>query len=213
MDTQTTVSCSCSADSEITNIVTQTTYVDDVTKPIYTQVVSGGTKCSTKPGCTDSQGNSIAFNSRYITTYQQKESSSTTAPVYGNYSNVGLNIPSPTVCTVNACQQALATATMTCSGGSVIGDAGKCSFAATAITGSNNIAVQIEITGTWNSSGSGHSIVQGAVITSGNYEGTGNGAYIQNSTAITNIIFGGIGGTGFDHRSATMTVNAWSDMN
>ena len=173
----------------------------------------GGTKCSTHTGCADSTGTIIPFNSRYIITYKQKESGSSSSPKYGNFSNVGLNNPSPSVCTINACQQALPTANMTCSGGSIVGDSGKCSFVATAISGSNNTAVQIEITGTWNSSGSGHSVVEGAVITSGNYEGTGNAAYIRNSTAITNIIFGGIGGNGFTTKAPTMSVSAWSDMN
>lgn len=212
LDTKMTINCSCSADAVITGIVEETNYEDDLTKPIYTKVTTGGTKCSTRSGCSDSAGTIIPFNSRYVTTYQQKESGSS-SPEYGNFSNITVNSTSPSVCTINACQQTLSTANMTCSGGSIVGDTGKCSYTATAVSGSNNTPVQIEITGTWNSSGSGHSVVEGAVITSGNYEGTGNAAYIKNSTVITNIIFGELGGNGFITKAPTMSVSAWSDMN
>lgn len=213
LDSQMTINCSCSSDAEVTDMIIETNYEDDLTKPLYTQVAMGGTKCTTHSGCSDSQGTVIPFNSRYIITYQQKQSGSSSSPEYGNYSNVGLNNPSPSVCTINSCQQALPTADKTCTGGTKVGDTGKCSFIATAITGSNNTPVQIEITGTWNSSGSGHSVVKGAVITSGSYEGTGNAAYIKNSAVITNIIFGGIGGQGFTIKAPTMSISAWSDMN
>lgn len=213
LDTQTTIGCSCSVDAQVTALVTKKTYINDLTKPIYTLVSTGGTQCNTNSGCIDSIGTIIPKKSRYVTTYQQKESGSTTAPEYGSYSNFALNIPSPSVCSVNACQVAISTASLTCSGGSQVGDTGKCSFLATAVSGTNNTEVQIEITGTWDAGGTGHSIIQGAVITSGNYNGTGNAAYIQNSTAITNIVFGGIGGTGFTVQAATLSSGAWSDMN
>lgn len=212
LDTQTIVGCSCSADAVITNIVTQTVYVDDTTKPIYTLVSTGGTKCSSNTGCMDSAGTVIPKNSRYITTYQQKVSSSTSSPVYGNYSNYSLNIPSPTVCTTAACSTAITTASTTCTGGTVVGDTGKCSFVATAVSGTNNTPVQIEVTGTWEAGGTGNSTIQGAVITSANYSGTGNAAYIQNSTAITNTVLGGIGGLGFTVTPTTITSTAWSDI-
>lgn len=213
LDTKTVVGCSCSVDALITNLIVATSYVDDLTKPIYTLVSTGGTKCSDNSGCQDSLGTVIPKNSRYVTTYQQKVSSSTTSPQYGNYSNASLNIPSPPMCTVAACQAGLAGASMTCTGGSVVGDTGHCSYVATAVSGTNNTPVQIEVTGTWEAGGSGNSSVQGAVITSGNYDGTGNAAYIQNSTAITNTVLGGVGGTGFSAQAATMTLSAWSDMN
>ena len=212
VDSQNIVGCSCSADAVITNIVTQTLYEDDTTKPVYTLVSTGGTRCSANGGCTDSLGTIIAKNSRYVTTYQQKVSSSTSSPVYGSYSNFSLNIPSPAVCTAVACSTAIATASTTCSGGSVVGDTGKCSFVATAVSGTNNTPVQIEVTGTWEAGGTGNSTIQGAVITSANYSGTGNAAYIQNSTAITNTVLGGIGGTGFTVTPTTLVTSAWSDM-
>jgi Tfp pilus assembly protein PilX len=213
LDVQTTIGCSCSADAVITNLVTQQTYVDDLTKPIYTLVSSGGQKCNSNSGCKDSLGTIIPKNSRYVTTYQQKTSSSSTAKVYGNFSNLALNTPSPSVCTINACSTAVATADKTCSGGSVVNDIGKCSFVATAVSGTNNTAVQVTINGTWDASGTGNSTVQGAVLTSGNYQGTGNAAYIYNSTAITNIVFGQIGGAGFTTTPTSVSVSAWSDMN
>lgn len=213
LDTKTVIGCSCSADAVITGFNEQVSYVDDLTKPIYTVVSSGGTKCSANEGCMDSLGNIIPKNSRYVTTYQQKASSSTTVAVYGDFTNLSLNIPSPAMCTVQACEVVVANASKTCSGGSVVGDTGKCSFVGTAVSGTNNTAVQIEVTGTWTAGGTGNSNVQGAVITSGSYEGTGNAAYIQNSTAITNIVLEGIGGTGFTIQPATLSLTAWSDMN
>ena len=213
LDTQTLIGCSCSADAVITNILAQPSYVNDLTKPIYTLVSTGGAKCSSNSGCQDSQGTIIPKGSRYVTTYQQKDSGSLTAPVYENFTNLALNLPSPTICTINACSTAISTASMTCTGGSIVGDSGKCSFVADAVSGTNNTAVQIEVTGTWEAGGTGNSSVQGAVITSGNYSGTGNAAYIQNSTAITNTVLGGIGGAGFTAQPSTLTLTAWSDMN
>lgn len=213
LDTQTLVGCSCSADASITNVITSTIYEDDLTKPIYTLVSTGGTKCSNNSGCADSLGNVIPKNSRYVTTYQQKTSSSTSAPVYGNYSGYALNTPASPLCTVSACSSGAATATMTCTGGTNIGDIGKCSFESSAVSGTNNTPVQIEVTGTWEAGGSGNSTIQGAVITSGNYSGTGNAAYIQNSEAITSLVLGGSTGTGFVVQAATLTSSAWSDMN
>lgn len=213
LDTQTIIGCSCSADAVITNLLVQSSYVDDLTKPIYTLTSTGGTNCSSNAGCKDSQGTTIPKGSRYLITYQQKVSSSLTTPVYGNFTNLALNIPSPTICTINACTAAMSTASMTCTGGSLVGNAGKCSFLADAVSGTNNTAVQIEVTGTWEAGGTGNSSVQGAVITSGNYSGTGNAAYIQNSMAITNIVLGGVGGTGFSVKPSTMTMSGWSDMN
>ena len=216
LDAKTTIACSCSVDAEVTSVIEQTSYVDDLTKPIYTMVSSGGTKCTSNSGCIDSLGTNIPKNSRYITTYQQKVSSSTTSPVYGNYSNLLLNLPSSSICTVSACSSAISTASLTCSGGVNVGDTGKCSFVATAVSGSNNTAVQIEVTGTWEAGGTGNSSVHGAVITSGNYSGTGNAAYIQNSNAITNLVLDeavGDGNSGFKTQPSTLTVSAWSDMN
>lgn len=213
MDSQTTINCSCLADAVITSLESNTHYEDDLSKPIYTLVSTGGIKCTSNSGCADSKGTIIPKNSRYVTTYQQKLSTSTTSPVYGNYSNITLNTPAPSVCTINSCEQAIATSPKSCSGGVAINDVGKCSFISTAVSGSNNIPVQIEMTGTWNSSGSGHSIIQGAVITSGNYDGTGNAAYIKNSNAISNTILGGIGGHGFISQPPTLSVSGWSDMN
>lgn len=212
LDTKTLIGCSCSTDAVITSIIVQTSYVDDLTKPIYTLVSNGGTKCTNNGGCADSLGTIIPKNSRYVTTYQQMESDSTTAPVYGSYSNMALNTPSPVQCTISACDAQIATANLTCSGGAIVGDTGKCSFAASAVSGTNDTAVQIEVTGTWEAGGTGNSTIQGAVITSGNYSGTGNAAYIQNSAAITNIILGGIGGVGFTVQAPILTQSAWSDM-
>ena len=212
LDSKTLIACSCVTDAVITSLVVKTTYVDNLTQPIYTLVSSGGSKCSNNSGCQDSLGTIIPKNSRYITTYQQKVSGSTTSPVYGSFSQMALNTPSPIQCTLNACNVGLSTASLTCTGGAVVGESGKCSFAATAVSGSNNTAVQIEVTGTWEAGGTGNSSIQGSVITSGNYSGTGNAAYIQNSTAITNTILGGLGGTGFTTQAPTLTESGWSDM-
>lgn len=212
LDTKTLVGCSCSTDAVITSLVEQVSYVDDLTKPVFTLVSSGGTKCLANSGCPDSLGTVIPKNSRYVTTYQQMESSSATTPEYGSFSNMILNTPSPLQCTISACEAGISAAAKTCTGGTNVGDIGKCSFVANAVSGTNDTAVQIEVTGTWEAGGTGNSSIQGAVITSGNYSGTGNAAYIQNSTAITNTILGGIGGAGFTIQSPTLTESAWSDM-
>lgn len=213
LDSQININCSCSADAKITDMIVEARYEDDLTKPIYTQVSTGGTKCSTRSGCADSKGTLIPFNARYVVTYQQKPSGSSSKPVYGDFSNIGLNNLSPPACTLNSCQQGLSNANTTCTGGSAIGDNGRCSFVTMAVSGSNNIPVQIEITGTWDSSGSGRSVIEGAVLTSGNYQGTGNATYIKNSAVITNIIFGNFSGNGFVTKPPIMSASAWSDMN
>jgi Tfp pilus assembly protein PilX len=96
-----------------------------------------------------------------------------------------------------------------------IGTVGACSFPATAVSGSNNTPVQIEVVGTWTGSGTGNTVIQGAAITSGNYEGQGNVSFIKNSTAITNLVLNGIGGAAFQSAPPTVSLapNGWSDLN
>ena len=92
---------------------------------------------------------------------------------------------------------------------------GTCSFPAVAVSGSESAPVQIEVVGTWDGSGSGSAVVQGAAITSGNYESVGGISFIKNSTAITKAVLNGIGGTAFQSTPPTVSVapNGWSDLN
>ena len=146
---------------------------------------------------------------------------STIIPVWGNIS-YALNITTPAqapACTVSACE---ATA-IKCTPADLIratsvGTVSTCSYTATAVSGSNNTPVQIEVTGVWAAGGTGNSTIFGAAITSGSYEGTGNASYIQNSTAITNSVLGGlgaIGGSGFNSTPVSIAVDprGWTDAN
>ena len=83
-----------------------------------------------------------------------------------------------------------------------------------AIDGESNTTIQVE--GTWNGSGTGHSVIQGATITSGNYTGQGNVQFVQDSTIIKNLgAIGLAGGSGFSSAPASLTIDphGWTDAN
>lgn len=212
-DLKTTVSCSCATDAVITSINQTPIYVNDLTKPIYT-LSNTGTKCTTQGGCTDSQGTTIPKQSYYTTTYQQKIGSYTNASVYGNFTNTTLNANQPNICTVSACNAGLSTATFSgCTGYISVGSTNHCSFSATAVSGANDTPVQIEVTGTWNNSGGGNAVVQGAAITSGNFTGQGTISFVKGNSAITNTLSIGGAGEGFNTTPANVSLDAhgWTD--
>lgn len=134
---------------------------------------------------------------------------------WGELSNLRLNSGAAPICDIEDCAAAKDTAALTCTGGDAVGDTGSCSFPATAVSGSNDTPVQIEVVGTWEGSGTGNSVIQGAAITSGNYSGNGDVSFIKNSTAITNAVLGGIGGSAFQSVPPTVSKapNGWSDLN
>ena len=146
--------------------------------------------------------------------------SSTITPVWGGIS-YALNITTPAqppACTVSACEAAAIKCTpVNPSTATIVGAVSTCSYTATAVSGSNNTPVQIEVTGDWAAGGTGNSTIYGAAITSGNYKGTGNASYIQDSQSITNSVFGGlgaIGGVGFSSPlSIVIDPSGWNDSN
>ncbi|MNR00176.1 hypothetical protein D3C85_1159410 [compost metagenome] len=235
-DTRQSIGCSCNAQDSVTAVTSSPRYVqvddatkpiygDDTSKPIYTAVSSGGIKCTTNGGCTDSQGKTIPKNGRYTVTYQQKitgyqkmtiqQGTYTSAATWGSII-YGLNSSQPTACTVAACSAASnkCTPSNTLLPTTAVGDQSICSFAVPAVSGTSDVPVEVEVLGDWNAGGSGNATFQGSVISSGNINVTGNATYLQNSTVVTNQIFGQGGGTGFTPKPPTLAVaqNSWSDM-
>jgi hypothetical protein len=148
-------------------------------------------------------------------------STSPITPGWGSIS-YALNITTPAqppACTVSACEAAAIKCTpANPSTATIVGTVSTCSYPATAVSGSNNTPVQIEVTGVWAAGGTGNSTIYGAAITSGNYDGTGNATYITNSTAVTNSVLGGlgaIGGAGFISAPVLITIDqrGWADVN
>lgn len=122
-----------------------------------------------------------------ITGYQQKiVGYKTTGATWGSTS-YGLNANQAPACTVNACSSSASVCkpSDTVSASTSVGSTSMCSFAASAVSGSNNTPVTINVLGTWDNSGGGNALIQGAAITSGNFSGTGGIALVQNSTSVT----------------------------
>ncbi len=177
--TESTVNCSCTAtDSALTNNpvygnvddTANPIYGNDTSKPIYTKVTSGGTKCNSNSGCIDSLNNKILKNEYYITTYQQKIigyqqkvgiasyntiGSTWTIPVY----SLTVNANNVNICTISACTSAATKCTpanpVTYSQN--LGDTvySSCSYSGIALSGADNSPVEIEVLGTWDNSGGG----------------------------------------------------------
>lgn len=131
----------------------------------------------------------------------------------------------PAACTVNVCQAGLSLSqnitsypasgngkdavpagpcTPTTSS-TKVNDQGTCSYAALVTTGSNKTPVQIDVLGTWDNSGGGNALIEGAAITSGNFVGQGGINLVKNSGIVTK----------FESSPAGVAPksNGWSDMN
>lgn len=235
-DTRLNIGCSCNAQDTVTAVTSSPRYVqvddttkpiygDDTSKPIFTAVSTGGVKCNTNGGCTDSQGHTIPKNGRYTVTYQQKITGYQQMTIQqGTYTSAatwssivyGLNASQPAACTVAACSASSSKCTPpnTLLPTTAVGDQSICSYSVPAVSGTSDVPVEVEVLGDWNAGGSGNATFQGSVISSGNINVTGNATYLQNSTVVTNQIFGQGGGTGFTPKPPTLAVaqNSWSDM-
>jgi hypothetical protein len=228
-DTQTTMNCSCYAQDRVTGITkspvyqqvddtTKPIYADDLTKPIYTDVTPpAGTYCSAKKGCTDSQPITIPEGHNYTITYQKKiigyqqksiiVGYSTTGATWSTPPTYGLNANQAPACTVNACAIAAAQCTPanTVTATTAVGDTSTCSYTATAVSGTNNTPITIDVLGTWDNSGGGHALIQGAALTSGNFATTGGINMVKDSGAVSQLQS--------SPAAVTPASNGWSDMN
>lgn len=227
-----TYTCSCTATDNAqatnpiygqVNDITKPIYGDDTTKPIYTLVNSGGTKCNDNSGCKDSIGTVIPKNSRYTTTYQQKIVGYQQKTAVVNYDTTGAiwssivygltpNANNASICTVNACTSAVTKCTppnsVTQSGSTTSGVtvSSSCSYGGTAVSGTNNTPVEIDTLGTWDPSGGGNALVQGAVLTSGNLNSSQGAISFNKDSAIINEVPG-------TPATVTKTTGGWSDIN
>ncbi|WP_019447804.1 hypothetical protein [Cupriavidus sp. BIS7] len=226
-DTQTTMNCSCYAQDSATGITTSPVYGqvddtskpilgDDTTKPIYTQATTG-TKCTSNGGCTDSKGTTIQKGDRYTITYQQKIVGyqqktvtigyTTTGATWSSPPVYGLNANQAPACTVNACTIAATKCTPAnaVTATTAVGDTSTCSYTATAVSGTNNTPVTIDVLGTWNNSGGGNALIQGAALTSGNFSTTGGINLVKDSGSVSQLQG--------SPAAVTTVSNGWSDMN
>lgn len=117
-------------------------------------------------------------------------------------------------CSNSACQNATAAQKCTPSkpGGAKTGDKSTCTYSISVDTGdlasTGQTEVVIEVLGTWDNSGGGNALIEGAALTSGNYSTTG-GIEIVKSTGIINKWEAGTPGT----NTLTTSSRGWSDMN
>ena len=217
--------CNCQASSTVTaisyapredysNVITWTTYPYVIGNIC---VASGNKSCTQKLSdghgniktVTTAQGSKLVDPSLSVITYGTMSSGSPilTTPLY---SLTGTNVAA---CTVLACQQAevkcIPTTTIT-----TVGSVISCKYTTNAVQDASQ-AVQIDITGTWDNSGGGNTLIRGTTITSGSFTGQGKISFIKDDAAIVKTILTGATGVGFNSVPAQIVVDprGWSDMN
>ena len=228
LDGKTTTSCSCTATATATSIAR--VVVDYLHPSSYTlkngtmtcgagvagwELVSNN-KCTY--GVKDEHGNVLQM---VITNNNDKLKVVDTVvypSIYAaswNLANIGLNSNQDRSCTVNACTAAATKCTPEATASTSIGATGQCSYSANAVSGSNDTQVQIEVVGTWDNSGGGNTLINGAAITSGNFTGQGDIGFIKSSSTITNAVLSGATGAGFNSSPASVIIvsNGWNDAN
>jgi|GEM_PF-5925857 len=225
--------CSCRVNATVQSFAEVPIKVDDLSKPIYTVAdckAAGAKKCSAKSGCVDFFDRLISQNSCYTTTYVQKDGDTfVSQPVWGDFRDLALNEttpPQPATCTVQACSVSLAAGEEKVCDSSAdlkVGDSGVCSFVTEAVSGSSNTPVEIEQVGTWEGSGTGTTILEGAAIVAGSYTGQGNIRFNHNATVLLNQLLEGAGGAGFEEPEViectsplqgwpSSRISEWSDL-
>ncbi|SCK18842.1 hypothetical protein [Vogesella sp. LIG4] len=117
-------------------------------------------------------------------------------------------------CTVQACLNASSkcTPSYTTTNQSKVNDTSTCNYNISVDVGDQitnpQTQVVIEVLGTWDNSGGGNALIEGAAITSGNYSTTG-GINIVKDTGAVNKFQLGTPGT----NTLTTSTSGWSDMN
>ena len=146
----------------------------------------------------------FAFTNTYVTNLWSTINQTWSTPEYSLTSNAN----NSSACTVNAClvsenkcTPANLVTTRSIEGTKVTSS---CSYAATLVSGTNNTPVEIDVLGTWDNSGGGHALIQGAAVTSGNFSTTG-GIDLVKSSGVISV---------FETSSASVATksNGWSDM-
>lgn len=217
-----TKECNCSASATVTgtktNTVTDYTNVVSWTTSLSNQICTkqGNQSCSqtltdghgnTKT-VTTAQGQKLVDPASSVVTYGTKD---VTVSILNtpSYQLTGTNVAA---CTVAACEQAEVKCPLSTAPAS-IGTMVSCAFKANAVNDPSN-SVEIDIVGTWDNSGGGKTLINGAAITSGNFTGQGNIAFVRQSSVITSNLLSGAAGAGFTNAPTSFSIvpNGWTDV-
>ncbi|MEQ6292268.1 pilus assembly PilX N-terminal domain-containing protein [Vogesella sp. GCM10023246] len=117
-------------------------------------------------------------------------------------------------CTIEACKNASVALKCTPStpSSTAVGDSSTCTYNITVDVGDlstpGQTQVVIEVLGTWDNSGGGNALIEGAALTSGNYSTTGGIEIVKNTGIVTKFQAGTPG-----VNSIATSSSGWSDMN